>query len=275
MSAEWDLVFNIINAWVTHPFSQTTVAAIAGATAGALIAFHRQNSREERKELEKNIGLINFSLISLAANIEKAINLKKTFLPRSKDATAIKSIPKMQEFLNSGKWEIDVGIYNSLPENLKKYLICRNINGEVIPMPDLSKTGLAQTVNDFSFLPLPDLQEMAGLAKKHPHFLTLAQKINDGCKEAIYTNKRINESIINFTMDGRKVDEIKFSLLLSYAELMEKVLDSILPDLDKCKEILCEICNETLPDKMSGIHRITIKEEFLKYFPKKDPPQKK
>lgn len=270
MSIEWDLVVNIFHGLITSPLIQTMVGAVSGAAAGALIAFHRQNIKERKIELENKIGLINYSLISLRVNIEKAINAKKFIVKRAKHAKAIKSIPGVKEFLQTGIWTTDINTYNGLSDDLKKYLKFLEQGDEKNVVLNLSQTDLTNVQSDFSFLDLPELEKMAGIAKKHPEFFTFAHRSKENFIELNDTNRKLTKSIMEFSLEDRRVDSLNLSFLLSLAQKMEEDIDAALFFMDKCKEMLYKICDETLPEKRSGIHKITIKKEFLEFMPEKD-----
>jgi len=263
MSAEWELVLSILHDLFTSPLTQTLV----GAGAGALIAFHRQNLKEKRIELEKNIGLINYSLISLGVNLEKALNVKEFVAKRAKDAKSITSIPRVEEYLTTGIFKIDIIIYDQLPDDLKKYLGTYELNGIRTVKFDFTQTDLYLIQSDFLFLDLPELKDMAGIAKKHPKFFTFAHKSNEYLKELNDTNRKITQCIHKSSNKG---DNIQLSFLLSLSPKMEEDLDAALFFMDKCKDMLYKICDETLPEKRSEIHKFTILDKFLKYMPKKD-----
>ena len=81
---------------------------------------------------------------------------------------------------------------------------------------DFSQTELTQIQSNFSFLDLPELKDMSGVAKRHPEFFTIAHRSNENLEELNNTNREITKNINEFSKEDRKVDEIKLSFLLIY-----------------------------------------------------------
>ncbi len=225
-------------------FIQTLIAAFVGAWA----AFRFQRYNEAKKILERKIQLINFSMISLASNLETLINFKKQIaLPLEKAASSIGAIPEIKKFIETG-------------EPLDPNTI---INLDMI--------GLAKMNPEPIFLILPDLEKLAGIAGKHPDLIRFGYGVNNHVHQFSETNKKYNEIVKIFSKNFPQAKLQDISLILSLTETLVLDNDDALFFIKKMESVFNKICDETLPkNKRKVIYKMNVQDSKKVFLPPDD-----